>query len=159
MSCGEQCVEGFFVVHDFLRDDFFPVEVPAVGATHEDAVASSEERGVHGNHNGVRGCLHFARRPRVSIEVLAQRLRVFAVLSTQLCVRLLVRRVLVVRFRDPGVLLEAALLKLLPAIAAFVALSAPALTVFLCVVRSSAYSAKLAFLNLEKDKSMISLSL
>jgi hypothetical protein len=82
-----------------------------------------------------------------------------AVLPAQLRVRLLVRRVLVVGFCDPGILLQTSLLKLLTAIAAFVPLSASALTVFLCAMKSSVYSAKSAFLNLEKDKTAISVLL
>lgn len=160
MSCREEGVQSFFVVHDLLRDDFLPVEVLAVGAAHEDAITPPEECGVHDNDNGiVCGRLHLAGRSREGIKILPERLRMLAVLPAQLRVRLLVRRVLVVGFRDPDVLLEAALLKLLPAIAASVPLAPPALTVFLCAVRSSAYSAKLAFLNLEKDKTMISVSL
>lgn len=160
MSCREEGVQSFFVVHDFLRDDFLPVEILAVGAAHEDAVAPSEERGVHGNDNGMFCCcLHLTGRSREGIKILPECLRMSAVLPAQLSIRLLVRRILVVGFRDPNILLEAALLKLLTAIAAFVALPPSALTVFLCAVKSSAYSAKVAFLNLEKDKTVISVSL
>lgn len=160
VSCREEGVQSLFVVHNLLRDDFLPIEVPAARTTHENAVAPSEERGVHGNDNGMF-CrrLHLTRRSCVGIEIFSERLGMLAVLLAQLRVRLLVRRELVVGLRDPDVLLETSLLKLLPAIAAFVALSAPALTVFLCAVRSSVYSAKLAFLNLEKDKTAISVSL
>ena len=160
MSCREEGVQSLFVVHNLLRDDFLPVEIPGVGAAHEDAVAPSEERGIHRNDNGIV-CrhLHLAGRSRKGIKILPQRLRMFAVLPAQLRVRLFVRCELVVGFRDPGVLLQTLLFKLLTAIAAFVPLTASALTVFLCAVRNSVYSAKLAFLNLEKDKSVISVSL
>jgi hypothetical protein len=159
MSCGEQCVEGFFVVHNLLGDDFLPVEVPAVGAADKNAVAASEECRIHGNDDGIRLDLHLACRSGVGIKILSQCLRMLAVLSAQFCIRLLVCRVLVVGLCDPGILLESFLLKLLPAIAAFVALTAPALTVFLCAVKSSTDSAEWAFLKLEKDKSMISVLL
>lgn len=160
VSCCKEGVQSFFVVHDLLRDDFLPVEVLAVGATYQDSIAPPEERGVHGDDNGtVCRRLHLAGRSSVGIKILPQRLRMFAVLPAQLRVCLLVCRVLIVGFGYPGFLLEAALLELQPALAAFVALPAPTLTVFLCAVRSSAYSAKLAFLNLEKDKTGISVSL
>lgn len=159
MSCSKQCVEGFFVVHDLLGDDFLPVEVPAVGAAHKDPVAASEERGIHGDDNGVRGCLHLARWPCAGIEILAQCLRVFAVLPAQLCVRLLVRCVLVVRFSNPCILLEAVLIKLLPTMTAFVPLPPSALTVFLCAVRSSSYSAKSALKTGGEDKKAFSILL
>lgn len=159
MSCRKESIQGLFVMHDLLRDDFLPVEILGVGTAHEDAIAVSEECGIHGNDNGILPGLHLTRRSRVGIEMFPQRLRMLAVLPAQLRVCLLVRCIPVVGFHDPGILLETALRKLLPAIAAFVTLSAPALTVFLCAVKSTVYSAKLAFLKLEKDKSMISISL
>lgn len=159
MFCREERVQGFFVVHDLLGDDFLPVEIPAVGATHEDAVAASKERGVHGNDNRICCCLHLACRPCVGIKVLAQCLRVFAVLLAQLCVRLLVRCVFVVRLSDPRISPEAVLVKLLSTITAFVPLTAPALTVFLCAVRSSSYSAKSALKTWGEDKKAFSVLL
>lgn len=159
MSCREKRIKSLFVVHDLLGDDFLPVEVPAVGAAHEDAVAASEERGIHGNDNGACGWLHLACRPCVRIEILPECLRVFAVLPAQFCVRLLVRCVLVVRLSDPCIPPEAVLVKLLTAITAFVPLAPPALTVFLCAVRSSSYSAKSALKTGGEDEKAFSILL
>jgi hypothetical protein len=61
-------------------------------------------------------------------------------------------RILRVRFGDPHISLAMLLFKLQPAIATFVALSSSAFTVFLCTMRSSSYSAKLALKTWEKIK-------
>jgi len=152
MMGGEQGIQRLFVVHDLLRDDLFPVQIPALGAAHEDAVAVSEERGVHGNEDFFRFRDNLSRYCCMSVEVLAQGLRMLAILSAQLRVGLLVRRIFLVGFCDPCISLAAPLLELLPAIAAFVPLLSPAFTVFLCAVRSSSYSAKLALKTGKKIK-------
>lgn len=159
MSCCEERIQSFLVMHDLLGDDLLPVEVPAVSATHEDAVTTSEECRIHNNDDGVQRCFHLTRRPCVGIEILAQCLRMFAVLPPQLCVRLLVCRVLVVGLSDPVNFLKAALLKLLSTIAALVPLTPPALTVFLCAARSSSYSAKSALKTGGEDKKAFSVLL
>lgn len=159
VSHHKEHIQGFFVVHHLLGDDLLPVEVLAVSAAHEDAVATSEECRIHGDDDGVCCCFHLTRRPCVGIEVLAQCLRVFAVLPAQLCVRLLVGRVPVIGFRNPGSLLAVTLLKLLSTITAFVPLTPPALTVFLCAARSSSYSAKSAWKTEGEDKKAFSVLL
>src|SRR3989338_999503 len=98
---GEQDIQCLFVVHDLLRHNLLLVQVPALGAAYEDAVAASEECSVHRNKNSFWLCNHLPRRSCMSIEVLSQRLWMFPVFFAQLRVCLLVRRVLRVRLDHP----------------------------------------------------------
>lgn len=100
-SDGLKNIEAGAVVLYLLARDLFPVQVPPMGTTHEKAVCSSEERGIHEQIDWFLLCNDLTGSACMCIEVFAKRLRIFAVAMSEILVRLSTRGVVVIRFLYP----------------------------------------------------------
>lgn len=95
-------VETGAVMFHLLARDLFPVQIPAVGTTHQKTIRPGKERRIHEEihwpllRDDLPGC-----RP-MRIEVFPERLGVFAVRCPEIVVGLSSRRVIVIRTLHPS---------------------------------------------------------
>lgn len=130
-SCRIKSVETSFVVFNLLTWDFSPIQIPSVGATDQHSIRATEERCVHDEIHRLLFCDNFTGCSGVSIEVLAERLRIFAIPSSKILVGLSPCGVLIVCIRYPFQFLRVPTHKLTAANDASELLSARLVSIFL----------------------------
>jgi hypothetical protein len=130
-SCRIKSVETSFVVFNLFTRDFPPVQIPSVGATDQYSISATEERCVHDKIHWLLFRDNFTRCSGVSIEVLAECLRIFAIPFLKILVGLSSCGVLIVGIRNPFQFLRVLTHKLTAANDASKLLSARLVSIFL----------------------------
>ena len=87
-SCRLQYIETLRVLLHLLALNFFPVQIPPIGAAHQQSIRPLEECGVHEEIHWLWFYNDFSGRPCMSIEIFTERLRVFAIRLSKISVGL-----------------------------------------------------------------------
>jgi len=130
-SCRLKSVETSVVVFNLLAWYFPPIQIPSVGTTDQHPIRTIEERCVHDEIHRLLFCNNLTRCSGVSIEVLAKRLWIFAISSSQILIGLSSCGVLIVGIRYPFQFLRVPTHKLTTANDASKLLSARLVSIFL----------------------------
>lgn len=123
-SCCLQDIKTCAVVFHFLARNLFPVEISAIGTTHQKAIRPLEECRVHQKIQRLLFHDDFAAGSRMIIEVFAKRLGVFSIRGPEIIVGLPSLRVIVIGSLHPFLFLLISANENVFAVLALISLSA-----------------------------------